>query len=123
MRDLKRNQIPFWYSLYLRKEPVLQDGFETGQYKEVYSEPVMAWARISSSTGESDVEMFGAAVQYDRVISTVQKLPIDEYSHLWIESDPNTGAKYDYKVKRVAQGLNQNLWAIEKVVRNGYEAN
>ena len=119
MRDLKRNQVSFWYSLYLRKEPVLRNGFETGQYKEIYSEPVQAVARISPATGDSAVEMFGAAVQYDRVISSVQDFPINEYSRLWIDTDPTAGEDFDYKVKRVAPGLNNHLWAIEKVVRNG----
>lgn len=119
MRDLRRNQVSFWYSLYQGKEPILKDGFDTGQSREKYSEPVRARARISSATGDSDTEMFGAAVSYDRVISTVQPLPIDEYSRLWIDTDPTTGGDWDYKVKRVAPGINQNLWAIEKVVRNG----
>ena len=121
MRDLVRNQIPFWYALYVGKEPVLKDGFETGQYKEIYAAPERAVARISSATGESDVEMFGAAVQYDRVISTVQNLPIDEYSRLWVDADPAT-EPFDYKVKRVAKGLNHHLWAIERVVRDGNKA-
>lgn len=119
MRDLRRNQVSFWYSRYEGKEPVLKNGVETGQFKEIYSEPIKAWARISSATGGSETEMFGAAVSYDRVISTVQPLPIDEYSRLWIDTDPTTGGDWDYKVKRVAPGINQNLWAIEKVVRNG----
>lgn len=116
MRDLRRNQVPFWYSLYIEKEPVLVDGFETGQYQPIYSDPVEAKARISSATGESEAEMFGADVQYDRVISTVQNLPIDEFSRIWIDADPTTGAAHDYVVKRVAKGLTQNLWAIAKVV-------
>lgn len=91
------------------------NGFDTGQYQESYSEPVMARARISSVAGESEVEMFGASVQYDRIISSVQNLPIDEYSRLWIDSDPVSGEEYDYKVKRAARGLNHHLWAIEKV--------
>lgn len=118
MRDLARNQIIFWYSLYLGKEPVLKNGFETGQYTDAYTDPVAVKARISSATGENEVEMFGTAIQYDRVISSVQNLPIDEYSRLWIDSDPSEGADYDYRVKRVAKGLNQHLWAIEKVVKN-----
>ena len=116
MRDLKRNQVSFWYSLYVGKEPVLEDGFETGQYEEVYTDPERAWARISSATGETEVDLFGASVQYDRVISTVRPLPIDEYSRLWVDTDPNKGEEFDYKVKRVAKGLNQHLWAIAKVV-------
>lgn len=121
MRDLRRNQVTFWYSSYAEKQPVLDDnGFETGQYVEVYSTPVQGLARISSATGESDIELFGTAIQYDRVISTVQDLPINEYSRLWVDTVPNEKAdNFDYKVKRVAKGLTQHLWAIEKVVRNG----
>lgn len=118
MRNLKRNQVPFWYSLYLTKEEILKDGVKTGQYKEVYSDPIEAMASISSTTGGSDVELFGTAVTYDRIISSVEPLPIDEYSRIWIDKDPATGAAADYKVKRVAPGLDQHLWAVEKVVRN-----
>lgn len=116
MRDCLRNQVEFWYSTFIKKEPILKDGFETGQYESVYSDPVKAKARITSATGESDAELFGADVRYDRVISTVQNLPIDEYSRLWIEKSPERYDDHDYVVKRVAKGLNQNLWAIAKVV-------
>ena len=119
MRDLIRNRVPFWYSVYEGKDPIVKDGFDTGQYQEKYSEPVRAWAQISPATGDSSTEMFGASVSYDRVISTVQQLPINEYSRLWIDTDPTTGGQWDYRVKRVAMGLTNNLWAIEKVTRNG----
>lgn len=119
MRNLKRNQIPFWYSLYEGKEDVLKDGFKTGQKKEIYSEPVQTMASIASATGSSDVELFGTSVQYDRIISTVEELPLDEYSRIWIDADPTAGEAHDYKVKRVAKGLCQHLWAVEKVVQNG----
>ena len=119
MRNLKRNQVTFWYSLYSAKEPVLKNGFKTGQYKKGYSEPVKAEASISSATGGSDVKLFGTAVTYDRVISSVELLPIDEYSRIWIDNDPTAGEPHDYKVKRVAKGLAQHLWAIERVVQNG----
>ena len=121
MRDLIRNQVEFWYSVYLDKEPVLKNGFETGQYREVYSEPIRARARISSAKGETDSEIFGTSVKYDRVISSVRDFPINEFSRLWIDVAPSTGAKPDYAVKRVAKGLDQNLWAIERVTRNADE--
>ena len=116
MRDLRRNQTLFWFSRYLQKEPVMENGFETGQYEAVYSKPVLTWAHISSASGESEAEMFGADVQYDRIISTVRNLPIDEFSRLWIDADPTNGDAHDYVVKRVAKGLDQNLWAIAKVI-------
>lgn len=120
MRNLKRNQVTFWYSLYEGKEDILKDGFKTGQKKETYSAPVQAEASISSATGGSDVELFGTSVQYDRIISTVEPLPINEFSRIWVDTIPNEKAdNYDYKVKRVAKGLCQHLWAIEKVVGHG----
>lgn len=120
MRNLKRNQVTFWYSLYTGKEPVLKDGFKTGQFKAGYTAPVQAEASISSARGGSEVELFGTSVTYDRVISSVEPLPIDEYSRIWVDTVPNEKADNpDYKVKRVAKGLSQHLWAIERVVQNG----
>lgn len=118
MRNLKRNQTRFWYSLYVRKDPVLKDGLKTGQYKEGYSDPVRAEASISSAKGGSETELFGTAVSYDRVISSVEPLPIDEFSRIWVDTDPEKGEAHDYRVKRVARGLDQHLWAIERVVRD-----
>lgn len=118
MRDLKKNQREVWHSRYEGKQPILKNGFETGQYKETYAQPVPVRVSISPATGASETEFFGASVQYDRVLSTVNDLPIDEYSRLWVDAIPNEKAdNYDYIVKRVAKGLNQNLWAIARVVR------
>ena len=116
MRDLRKNQVSIWYALYERKEPVKKNGHETGQYTEIFSDPVQVWISVAPATGASEAELFGASVQYDRVLSSVRPLPIDEYSRLWVEKTPTDG-DHDYVVKRVAKGLNQNLWAIAKVVR------
>ena len=88
---------------------------ETGQYREVYSTPIIARAHITASTGPTDIEAFGSSIQYDRVICTVNRLGLTEQSRLWIEHSPSSGVP-DYKVKRVAEGLNQNLYAIERIV-------
>lgn len=121
MRDCLRNQRTIWYALYDGKEPVMVNGLDSGQNKEIYSKPKMAEVNVASATGGAETELFGASVQYDRVISTVQDLPIDEYSRIWVDTIPNEQAdNSDYKVKQVAKGLDQHLWAIEKVVRNGY---
>lgn len=118
MRDCLRNQTQFWYALYTGKEEVEKDGKKTGQYKAIYAAPVIARAAISPSTGAAEQELFGSAVSYDRIISTVQKLPIDEYSKIWIDVEPtDSSSPEEYRVIRRAMGLNQNLWAIKKVVR------
>lgn len=123
MRDCLRNQSVLWYSLYLRKDPVYKDGLvdpegnpiETGQYREVYTEPVSTKAHVTAAAGPSDMEAFGSSVQYDRVICTVNRLGLTEQSRVWIGHPPSDGAP-DYRVKRVAEGLNQNLYAIERIV-------
>lgn len=118
MRDCRRNQRKIWYSLYQGKEKVLKDGLETGQHKEIYSDPVCVYVCVSAATGTAETALFGAAISYDRILSTVKDLPIDEYSRVWIDVAPNDKAdNFDYKVKRVAKGLNQHLWAVEKVTR------
>ena len=118
MRDRQRNQRTFWYAAYLHKEPVLKNGHETGQHKEIFADPIKAKAFISPPSGESEADLFGAAIQYDCIISTVQDLPgLNEYARVWVSADPATGAAHDYVVKRCAPGLNRNRWAISKVVR------
>lgn len=123
MRDCLRNQRVLWYSLYLRKEPVYKEGLtdpdgnpiQTGQFREIYTDPLPVRAHVTSAVGPSEIEAFGSSIQYDRVISTVNRLGLTEQSRLWIERSPADGAP-DYRVKRVAEGLNQNLYAIERLV-------
>lgn len=118
MRDLLRNCTPFWYALYEGKTEKLDaHGNKTGQYEEHYAEPVKALAPISADSGVAEAEVFGTAVSYDRLISTVQNLPINEYSKIWIDADPTAGAPADYRVKRKAKSINQHLWALNREVR------
>ena len=121
MRDLRRNQQSIWYATYLGKQDVIRDGYKTGQQTPVYSVPVQARVSISLATGRAEEEVFGRAIQYDRVMSTVQALPIDEQSRLWV--DAATNAKPDYRVVRVAHGLNQHLYAIKRVVKDEQKSN
>jgi hypothetical protein len=133
MRDLKRNQVKMFYALYYDKIPVLDpEGNETGETKSGYGNPVPFKARVSANKGNSEVEAFGITTDYDRTISTVEKLPIVETSVLWVDRMPELNADgslvigddgnpitpYDYKVIKVAPDLNQNSWAIKKVVSN-----
>lgn len=112
MIGLKRNRQRFYYCLLLRKEPIVDlNGYKTGEYDLIYSEPVEAWANISPSTASAQSEMFGITEPYDRVISP---LPVDcqiaEDSILFIDTDVTTDAsgkyKYNYIVKQVAKSLN-----------------
>lgn len=128
IRDLKANQRDFYYQLYLGEQPVYdEDGYDTGEPVISYSKPIKVSAMISENTSDVQDMPFGRDCIYDKMISTVQDLQMDEHSRLFvdvipvIEEDGTTYTKPDYEVIRVAKGLYQNVWAIKKV--DGYEDN
>lgn len=128
IKDLRENQTEFYYQTYLGKvEEVDDEGYETGRKVPSYSKPVKESAMISANTSEVELTPFGKDAVYDKMISTVKKLPITETTLLFIDVVPdldeegNTLTKPDYEVVKVAKGLYQNVWAIRKV--EGYEQN
>lgn len=122
LKDLKANQVPFWYQEYLGEvEEVDEEGNLTGETTKSYSNPVRKFARISPSVGKAENSPFGADISYDKSISTVVRLPIDEYSLLFIDvepvlnSDGSTDTEPDYSCVAAKHDLQQNLWAIKKI--------
>jgi hypothetical protein len=121
MKTMERNKTPFWYLLYDKKVPVMDDdGNETGDYRVIYKEAVQRKENISAATGSAQVEQFGNFISYDKVIVTDDlSCPIDENSVLFIdkepEYDPDGNPLYDYIVKRVAKSLNSISYAVSKV--------
>lgn len=121
MRDLLRNQQTFYYALYDGKEDVTDtSGLKTGEKRISYSEPVAMKANISPNNGTTYVAAFGLDLQYSNTIVTCDmECPISETSILWIGIEPE-GSKgnpipHNYIVKRVAKGLNNILYAVDKV--------
>lgn len=122
IKDLPQNQVPFWYQTYEgMRDKIDSQGRITGDKEEFYSNPVRAKARVSSSSGNAYESPFGSDIAYDKSISTVQKLPIDEYTRLFIDREPvinedgSTDSEPDYRVVCVKLGLIQNVWAIAKI--------
>ena len=123
MRILHRNKVRIFYANYVDKEPVLDvNGYQTGEYKVVYSNPVEARGNVSSSRGEVITRQFGEDESYDRVIVMDDpKVPITKSSVIWIDtmpailSDGTTETPYDYIVKQVAPSLNSVSIAVSKV--------
>lgn len=122
LKDLRINQVPFWYQQYIGEEDILDDdGNLTGETRKTYSNPVKAFARISPNTGQAESNPFGINTDYDKAISTVQRLPIDEYSRLFIDvepvisSDGSTDTEPDYRCVVPKNDLQQNVWAIKKI--------
>lgn len=121
MKLMERNKVPFWYCLFDRKEPILdEDGNDTGDQKVFYAEAVPIRANVSSATGTAQIEQFGNLDRYDKVIVTEDmSCPIDETTVLFVDKEPEYDAEgqplYDYIVRRVARSLNVVAYAIRKV--------
>lgn len=115
MRTLLRNKRPLYAAKFIKNEPILDgDGFDTGEEKAVYAEPVRFFANVSPSRGETETLQFGESLEYDRVI--VLESPdadIDEYSRIWFDRDPSLS--HNYIVKAVAKSLNSLSIAIKRV--------
>lgn len=121
MKVMERNKRTFWYCLYDRKEPIIdEDGNETGEEQIVYKPAQSLRANISAASGSSQVEQFGNLAGYDKVIVLDDtSCPIDENTVLFIDKEPEHGEDgtllYDYMVKRVAKSLNSVSIAATKV--------
>lgn len=122
MRNLQRNQTPFWYRLYNPDPAPIVDeyGNETGEYEVSYLDPVACAANISPAKGEAQIAQFGDIDNYDKVIATADMTcPIDERSVLYIGEEPvrteDGWSPHNYTVRRVAKSLNQIAIAIRKV--------
>lgn len=122
LKDLRANQVPFYYQTYDGEtEEVDEDGYLTGETIKSYSTPTKVFARISPNTSDVEETPFGRDLVYDKMISTVQDLPIDEFSKLFVDvvpvvnPDGSTDTQPDYQVVKVARDLHQKLWAIRKL--------
>lgn len=131
MRCMSRNKVAFFYALYERKEPIVDEyGNTTGEFEVIHGNPMEFSANISAAKGETQTRQFGENEAYDKVIVLDNSAPpIDEYSVLWIDTTPQldeTGAlstdesgkvltPYDYVVTKVARSLNSVSIAVSKV--------
>ena len=70
MRALTKNKRPFWYANSTGKTEELIDsnGYYTGEWGETYETPIGAKANISANRGNVSEELFGALLDYDKVI-------------------------------------------------------
>lgn len=131
MRCMARNKVKFYYALYERKEPIVDEyGNMTGEFEVIHGNPMEFSANISAAKGETQTRQFGENEVYDKVIVLDNAAPpIDEYSVLWIDTTPQldeTGTltmdgegkaitPHDYIVRKVARSLNSVSIAVSKV--------
>lgn len=122
MRGMERNKQSFWYALYERSEPILdENGYEVGE-QSVYGKPIKEKGNISASRGSTENDLFGVNAVYTKTINPMPRnFPMSESSILWvdvepvIESDGRTLTSHDYVVSQVAPSLNHKAYAIRRV--------
>lgn len=121
MRCLRRNKKVFYYSNFIKKDSVKDDkGFDTGEFRLLYTEPKRVKGHVSSARGTSTIEQFGSDLRYDKVIYLDDPdFPIDEHSVLFVdkkpEHDEDGNPLHDYVVKKSARSLNSVAYAISRV--------
>lgn len=123
MRDLKINQSPVFYKLYLGiKEIVDQYGNATGTYLPEYSELKSAMLTVSPNKGYSEVEQFGTSLDYSRTMTTSDAdCEIDENAVLWLD-DADTTEPWNYVVVAVARWKNSSQYAVRQVDISTYNS-
>ena len=115
MRTLLRNKRAFYAAKLIEREPIISDdGYDTGEEKLIYAEPVKFFGNISPARGETETLQFGDDLGYDRVIVLENSdADIDEYSRIWFDRDPSL--THNYIVKAVAKSLNSLSVAVKRV--------
>lgn len=119
MRCMKRNKQKFYYAnldSVASTEVQDGDGFYTGENSINYTEPTEFRASISSAIGDTEIEVFGKDLQYDKTLcfDKVRPIGFDEYSVLWIDKEPYDNGVltgYDYIVRKIAKSLN-GFWLV-----------
>lgn len=142
MRNLKKNMQKLHYATYSKEIKLyqrdengniiymdidgIQEPVEIGT-KAGYNNPVSFYANISAAKGTSDSEVFGVSLDYTKTISTCDMtLPISETSLIWSETEPAynvdgtvDSSSADYSVAAIARSLNNVVYAIKKLAKEG----
>lgn len=136
MKCMNRNKSKFFYALYTKSVPIVDEyGNTLGEMEVQHGDPIEHLGNISAARGETITRQFGEDVAYDKVLvlDNGNAPKIDEYSVLWVDTLPQLDAEgrlavdengkvitpYDYTVKKVARSLNYVSYAISKVIVSG----
>ena len=127
MRNQIINQSKLYVLNYLSKTKTKDsDGNYTGEETITYSRPIMFMGHISGAKGSSQIEIFGTEINYDKTLlitkTRFKALKITENSVFFVDKKPQydsdyTTPLYDYRVKRIAETINEVAIALERVSR------
>ena len=123
MRNLKINEKTFYALNYKGVVDVTDgDGNLTGEKSITYSKAFKVHANISGAKGSSQAEIFGTDIRYDKTFMLTSKeferLKITENTVFFVGITPvyeDGKPLYNYRVKKIAEVINDVAIAIEKV--------
>ena len=125
MRDCARNKTAVYYANYIEKQPILdENGDETGDTVDGFTEPVRVRVNISANKGEAYAQPFGNNLEYEKTISSSHPLPFTEGTRIWQQTEPpkgiNDGDTADYYVVAVARAQDKSVvYALKQVTKSG----
>ena len=123
MRVRDRLKYTMYYGLYQGKKKLKDENGNFTDEIQSYSYPEEFRANLSPNKGESSSEPFGINLDYTRTLCTNEKLPLDEHSAIWFETEPpiseSDGQTADYDVVARAKSKNYTLYALRKRTKNG----
>lgn len=93
-------------------------GNETGEVKEMFSEPRTLKVNISQNVGTEYVGVFGSNSIYSRYITlSVHSKQLAERTRIWFKREPNSDASnYNYVVDKVADSVNTTVLGLREVL-------
>lgn len=119
MKGLKRNKRPFYYALYKGTTYTDKNGKYTGEPRILYETPVKTAGNVSPARGAAQAEIFGVNESFDRVICMDDpNCPINLHTALVLDGEPQFDGDdliYDHIVKNEARGLDNVLYAVQRV--------
>lgn len=117
MRTLKRNKRPVAFAFYDGVQELTDEyGNYTGEYDVSYTEPVKTKMNVSGGRGQADIALFGLTQTFGRTATTEDlETPFNEETVMWIETDPDKGEPFDYRVVAVSRTINQVVLALSEV--------
>ena len=117
-----RNTQTIFYSQYYDKEPILDsEGYETGEYRVGYINPIPLDVNIIDKTTKVAREYFGNDIEGKYVILTDKNCPIKENTALWIDTEnpiEDSSVKYNCQVSAINKSLNYKAIAVKEVIGN-----
>ena len=117
MRTIKRNKRPVAYSFYNGIEELSdENGNYTGEYAVSYTTPVKTMMNVSGGRGQADIALFGLTDTFARTATTEDlETNFTTQTVFWVETNPDNGDPFDYRVVAISRTINQVVLALAEV--------